>query len=92
MGAQAAVSLTPRQATILALLAAGETHKGVAMALYLSPHSVKNAVPVIVGCLGARNTTAAVVAAYQQGILDPNSIGVLPHDNVRPRPTNAQAG
>lgn len=72
--------LTPRQAAILAMLAAGHTHRGVALALHLSPHSVKNAVPVIVNRLMARNTTSAVVAAYRLGILDPMQINVLTHD------------
>ena len=56
-------SLTPREAEILRLLAAGMTDPAIAAALFLSVRTVENHVARILAKLGVRTRTAAATAA-----------------------------
>jgi non-specific serine/threonine protein kinase len=56
-------SLTPREAEILRLLAAGMTNPEIAAALFLSVRTVENHVAHILAKLGVRTRTAAATAA-----------------------------
>jgi len=62
--------LTPREETILRLLAEGLTNAGIAEQLHLSEGTVKNYVSEILGKLQANDRTHAVVLAIRRGLLD----------------------
>lgn len=62
-------SLTPRQCTVLELIAQGQSNKEIAQALSISPATVKMHVAQIIGILGAKNRTGAVHMAQKLGIL-----------------------
>jgi two-component system nitrate/nitrite response regulator NarL len=60
--------LTPREREILALLAEGKDNGAIARELYVSPHTVKNAVTEVLQKLGLRNRIEAAVYAVRTGI------------------------
>ena len=62
---QTAHTLSPREAEVLALLAAGDSNKHIARALDLSPHTVKRHVANILDKLGARSRVQAAALARQ---------------------------
>ncbi|MGH2616235.1 MAG: helix-turn-helix domain-containing protein, partial [Thermomicrobiales bacterium] len=65
------VSLTPREAEILQLLASGMTDPAIAAALFISVRTVENHVARIFAKLGVRTRTAAVTTAISRGLVDP---------------------
>lgn len=58
-------ALTPRQAEVLTLMAAGRSNKGIARELGMSAGTVKVHVTAILKALDVRNRTEAVVAAQR---------------------------
>ncbi|MDQ3493306.1 MAG: helix-turn-helix transcriptional regulator [Chloroflexota bacterium] len=56
-------SLTPREAEVLHLLAAGQTDSAIAATLFISVRTVENHVAHILAKLGVRTRAAAVQAA-----------------------------
>jgi DNA-binding NarL/FixJ family response regulator len=65
------VSLTPREAEILPLLAAGKTDREIGETLFLSHRTVENHVARLTAKLGVRTRVAAVAAACAAGLLPP---------------------
>jgi predicted ATPase/DNA-binding CsgD family transcriptional regulator len=65
------MSLTPREAEILRLLATGMTDPAIAAALFISVRTVENHVARIFGKLGVRTRTAAVTTAIANGLIEP---------------------
>jgi non-specific serine/threonine protein kinase len=66
-------SLTPREAEILRLLAAGLTNPAIAAELFLSVRTVENHVAHILTKLGVRTRTAAATAAREIALAPPPS-------------------
>ena len=65
------ISLTPREAEILRLLAAGQTDPAIAAALFISVRTVEHHVARIFAKLGVHTRTAAATAAIATGLVDP---------------------
>lgn len=63
------IGLTPREQTILKLIAEGHTDEETAKAVGRSVHTIKNQVRHLVAKLGARNRTQAVYIAGQHDLL-----------------------
>ncbi|MFN8678160.1 MAG: LuxR C-terminal-related transcriptional regulator [Thermomicrobiales bacterium] len=63
------ISLTPREAEILRLLASGMTDPAIAAGLFISPRTVENHVARIFSKLGVRTRTAATAAAIARGLV-----------------------
>ncbi|HEX8053385.1 MAG TPA: response regulator transcription factor [Thermoleophilaceae bacterium] len=61
--------LTPREKTILEMLARGATSRAIATRLNLSPHTVKDHVRSVLRKLKARNRAEAVLRARRLGVL-----------------------
>lgn len=68
---QLAAHLTEREADILRALAEGLSNAELAARLWLSPETVKTYVKSILGKLGVRDRTQAVVWAYRTGFVGP---------------------
>jgi DNA-binding NarL/FixJ family response regulator len=68
---QLAAHLTEREADILRALAEGLSNAEIAAQLWLSPETVKTHVKSILGKLGVRDRTQAVVWAYRTGFVGP---------------------
>jgi DNA-binding NarL/FixJ family response regulator len=62
-------ALTPREAEILRLLAGGFSNKEIARALGTAEGTIKNHVSSVLGKLGVRDRTRAVLKAMQEGYL-----------------------
>ena len=62
------LGLTPRQIDVLRMLADGDSNKGIARALALSPATVKTHVEAIFQRLHVHSRTQAVVAAARRGL------------------------
>lgn len=62
--------LTPRERTVLALLAQGRQNKEIARELSITERTVKFHLSAIYGKLGAGNRTEAVAIALQQGLVE----------------------
>ena len=58
--------LSPREAEVLRLLAAGESNRGIADRLFLSEKTVENHITNIYGKLGVRNRASAAALAMRQ--------------------------
>jgi PAS domain S-box-containing protein len=63
------VVLSPRQTSVLRLLASGAGTKAIARALGISPATVRNHIQQIMTALGAHSRLEAVVRALQRGLL-----------------------
>ncbi len=63
-------ALTPRERTILRLLASGRTNREIAMELGLGAGTVKNRIGLLLPKLGAADRTQAVAIALHLGLLD----------------------
>ncbi|MEV0328061.1 response regulator transcription factor [Micromonospora echinospora] len=63
--------LTPREHEVLVLLAGGATNAEIATALFLGEATVKTHVSRVLGKLGLRDRTQAVVYAYEHGVVTP---------------------
>jgi DNA-binding NarL/FixJ family response regulator len=61
--------LTARQTDVLRLIAAGERHRQVASALFISESTVSREVHSIFDRLGVNDAAHAVAEAYKMGLL-----------------------
>ncbi len=78
MGAEAApadrpLSLTRRELAVLRLLAERRTDKEIAAALFISEPTVKSHIGHILDKLELRDRAAAIVFAYDRGLVRPSS-------------------
>jgi DNA-binding NarL/FixJ family response regulator len=67
-----AAALTEREAEVLRALAEGLSNAEIAGRVWLSPETVKTHVKAILGKLGVRDRTQAVVWAYRTGFVEPS--------------------
>ncbi|CAN5354506.1 response regulator transcription factor [soil metagenome] len=63
-------ALSPREISVLTLVAAGNANKRVAIALHISEETVKAHMKSVLSKLGASDRTHAVTIALKRGILD----------------------
>jgi DNA-binding NarL/FixJ family response regulator len=63
--------LTEREREVLRLMARGATNQEIAATLYVAEATVKTHVSSIFGKLGARDRPAAIVFAYDHGVVAP---------------------
>jgi DNA-binding NarL/FixJ family response regulator len=65
--------LTPREHDVLRHMARGETNSEIAAVLHVSAGTVKTHVGAIFSKLGVRDRAAAIVFAYDHGVVEPRS-------------------
>lgn len=65
--------LSEREREVLALIAAGASNPEIAQLLYLSERTVKGHVGNIFAKLGARDRAAAIILAFEAGVVAPHS-------------------
>lgn len=72
---QSPATLTEREHEVLRLLAQGTTTQGIANALVLSLHTVRNHVRNVMMKLGAHSRLEAVAIAMREGLVSPHASG-----------------
>lgn len=65
--------LTERELEVLALIASGSSNPEIAESLYLSERTVKGHVSNIFAKLGARDRAAAIILAFEAGLVEPHT-------------------
>ena len=66
--------LTEREHEVLRLMARGATNAEIAGTLYVAEATVKTHVGSIFGKLGVRDRAAAIVFAYDHGVVSPGAV------------------
>ncbi|MEV0344838.1 response regulator transcription factor [Nonomuraea sp. NPDC050680] len=66
--------LTPRETEVLLRVARGLTNAEVALALGLSPATVKDHVAAVLSKLGVRDRVQATIVAYETGLVRPGAV------------------